>query len=87
MTLSFRERGASGTQIDVVVGSLCIATLYKAKLLARASKDEPWRWTFFLTAAPPGFEHQGDAASLAEAKGRVAESWAVWIAAAGLEER
>jgi hypothetical protein len=87
MTLSYRDRGASGTQIDAIAGNLCIATLYKAASPAKASKDEPWRWTFFLTAAPPGFEHQGDAASLAEAKGRVAESWAVWIAAAGLEER
>ena len=87
MSLTYRDRGAGGTQIDVVAGDLCVATLYKASSPAKASKDTPWRWTFLLTAAPPGFEHQGDAASLAEAKGRLAENWSVWVAAAGLEER
>ena len=92
MTLTYRDRGASGTQIDAVAGNLCIATLYKASPPAKASSskganDLQWRWTFFITAAPPGFEHQGDAASLAEAKGRVAESWSAWVAAAGLDER
>jgi hypothetical protein len=87
MSLTYRDRGASGAQIDAVAGSLCVATLYKASMPAKASNSTPWRWTFFLTAAPPGFEHQGDAASLAEAKGRVAESWSIWVAAAGLDER
>ena len=91
MTLTTRERGASGTQIDAIAGNLCVATLYKASPPAKASSKGAdgvqWRWTFFITAAPPGFEHQGDAASLAEAKGRMAESWSAWVAAAGLDER
>jgi hypothetical protein len=87
MTLTYRDRGASGTQIDVVAGKLCVATLYKVSSPAKASDGAHWRWTFFLTAAPPGFEHQGHAASLVEAKGCVAENWSVWVAAAGLDER
>ena len=67
MTLTYRDRGASGTQIDAIAGNLCVATLYKASPPAKASTAKAgdgaqWRWTFFLTAAPPGFEHQGDAA-------------------------
>lgn len=87
MTLSYRDRGTSGTQIDVVAGELCVATLYKASSPAKAPSGAHWKWTFFLTATPPGFEHQGNAHSLAEAKGRVAENWSVWVTAAGLDER
>jgi hypothetical protein len=84
MTLIYRERGTSGTQIDAVAGSLCIATLYKSSAPVKAPDGARWRWTFLLTAGPPGFAHQGEAHSLAEAKECVAESWLVWVAAAGL---
>ena len=40
MTLTYRDRGASGTQIDAVAGNLCIATLYKASPPAKASSVE-----------------------------------------------
>ena len=40
MTLTYRERGASGTQIDAIAGNLCVATLYKASPPAKASSSK-----------------------------------------------
>ena len=89
MPLNYRDRGASGTQIDIVAGDLVIGTLWKAAPSTpstRAPQPAQWRWTFHITAGPPGFQHQGGAADVTIAKVMIEESWTVWLGAAGLVE-
>lgn len=51
MPLTYRDRGSSGTQLDIVVGRLVIGTLWKAVLSATTGGAVTWRWTFHTTAA------------------------------------
>jgi hypothetical protein len=87
MPLTYRDRGTSGTQLDIVSGDLVIGTLWKAALSATAAGTVNWRWTFHITAGPPGFEHHGNAADITIARCMVEESWEAWLRAAGLTER
>lgn len=87
MPLSYRERGALGTQLDIVAGELVIGTLWKATPPSRTSQTPQWRWTFHITAGPPGFQHHGSAADGTIARCMIEESWASWREAAGLVER
>jgi uncharacterized protein YbdZ (MbtH family) len=79
--LTYRDRGPSATQIDVVSGDLVIATIYKT---TRLSQDQYWSWTFLITAAPAGFEHAGKAASREIACLAVERNWKDWMKAAGV---
>ena len=63
MTLTYRDRGTSGTQLDVLCGDIVIAVVYKGTLSATTGGDPYWNWTFYFTARPPGFELHGSAAS------------------------
>ena len=85
MELVYRDRGLSGTQIDVICGDLVIAAVYKRTLSVVAGQEYFWSWTFFVTAAPPGFEHHGTAASSEIACLAVERNWETWLAAAGLQ--
>jgi len=86
MPLTYRDRGSSGTQLDVVCGNLIIATLYKSHLSVVASQAVQWRWTFRVTAGPPGFEHNGTANTFEQAKSAVERNWQAWLAEAKLRE-
>ena len=86
MSLTYRDRGISATQIDVLCGALCIATVWKNKPVSAGRSAEEWRWTFALTAAPPGFQHHGTAHNLEEAKFSVERNWQAWLDASGLNE-
>lgn len=77
MPLTYRDRGVSGTQVDVFSGELVIASIYKAKPTA-GDQASYWRWTFFITAAPTGFEHQGKAATREIACLAVERNWKDW---------
>jgi hypothetical protein len=74
MPLTYRDRGTSGTQMDVLCGDLVIANIYKA-LSAVAGQQPIWSWTFFVTAGPPGFEHHGQAATREIAHLGVERNW------------
>jgi hypothetical protein len=84
MPLTYRGRGASGTQLDIVCGELVIGTLWKAVLSSTSGGAVSWRWTFHITAGPPGFQHHGNAADVTIAKVMIEESWDAWLKAAGL---
>jgi hypothetical protein len=86
MSLTYRDRGTSGTQLDVVSGEVRIATLWKNKFSVGAGGGEEWRWTFTLSAGPPGFAVHGEADSKIEAQAKLELIWERWVAAAGLSE-
>ena len=84
MPLTYRDRGTSGSQLEIVSGNLVIGTLWKAVLSSTAGGGANWRWTFHITAGPHGFEHHGKAADMTIAKCMIEESWEAWLKAAGL---
>ena len=86
MPLTYRDRGVSGTQIEVLCGELPIATVWRNKISVTAGGAEVWRWTFALTTAPFGFQHHGSAHNLEEAKFGVERNWQAWLTAAGLAQ-
>ena len=86
MELVYRDRGLSGTQIDVICGDLVIAGRLQATLPSVVARQEYFgAGLFFVTAAPPGFEHHGTAASSEIACLAVERNWETWLAAAGLQ--
>jgi hypothetical protein len=87
MTLNYRDRATSGTQLDVLCGDIVIANVYKATLTSTADGDAYWHWTFYFTAQPPGFELHGTAASREIACLAVERNWEAWLKAAGLVEQ
>ena len=86
MPLNYRDRGTSGTQLDVLCGDLVIANVYKATASLPMGGTVYWNWTFYFTARPPGFALHGRAASREIACLAVERNWDAWLAAAGLGE-
>jgi len=85
MSLTFRDSGVSGKQITVFSGDLAIAILWKYEALAAPTED--WRWTFTLTAGPPGFQHRGKASTKDEAEACLNRNWQTWLDFAALGPR
>jgi hypothetical protein len=86
MTLTYRDKGTSGTQIAVLSGNLLIASIGKRVLTPLAGQEVRWQWTFSIHAAPSGFEHSGHADTFEEAKAAVERNWEAWLKAAGLRD-
>jgi hypothetical protein len=85
MPLVYRDKGTSGTQLEVLSGELPIARISKNVLSIVASHAVQWSWDFQLTAAPPGFQHHGHADDFEGAKAGVERNWQLWLTAAGLD--
>ena len=86
MPLTYRDRGSSGTQIEVLSGNLGVAQIGKRVLTPLAGQEVHWQWTFSIQPAPSGFEHSGHADTREVAKAAVERNWQVWLDAAGLTE-
>lgn len=86
MPLSYRDKGTSGTQLEVISGTLVIGSVRKEVLSAAAGQGMLWRWTLYVSAAPPGFQHHGMADTCDQAKAELESSWMMWVQAARLGE-
>ena len=64
MPLVFRDKGTSGTQIDVLSNDLCIAHIGKEVMSVVAGHDG----NFVVTVGPPGFQPHGHAETFEAAK-------------------
>jgi hypothetical protein len=84
MSLIYRNRGSSGTQLDVMSGDVRIATLWKNKSSVTSGAREEWRWTCTMSVGPPGFAVHGNSDSKAEAQATLELAWQTWLTAAGL---
>jgi hypothetical protein len=87
MTLTYRDRRTSGTQLDVMSGEIRVATLWNNKFAAKAGDGETWKWSWTLSAGPPMFEVHGTANSKYEAQAVIEGEWRRWFDAAGLREK
>jgi len=86
MTLTYRDRGTSGTQLDVLSGTIVVCSLRKA-MMSTDVRGEVWEWTWYVDKGPPGFQIHGRADTKPEAQAMLASIWQAWLDAAGLTER
>ena len=84
MPLTYRDRGTSGTQLEIISGTLVIGHVRKMTLSVVASSEARWSWDFTMAAGPPGFQQHGAADTCEEAKANVERHWKAWLEAAGL---
>jgi len=85
MPLTYRDRGTTGTQLDVMSGDVRIGRISK-DVLSLATVVS-WSWTIYIDAGPPGFMRHGSADTGEEAKVGFERNWQLWLTAAGLAER
>jgi hypothetical protein len=72
MPLTYRDRGTSGTQLDIMSGNEVIGSLWKAVLSATTGGAARWHWTWH--AGPgSGPQQHGTADSADEAKAAIEE--------------
>ena len=85
MTLTYRDRGTSGTQLDVLSGTVVVCSLRKA-MMSTDTRGERWEWTWNIHKGPPGFAIHGQADTKPEAQAMLEAEWQAWLDAAGLTE-
>lgn len=85
MPLTCRDRGTSGTQLDIVSRKVVVGFLWKAVLSVAASRNAQWHWTWHAGPAS-GPEKHGTAETNDDAKAWIEERWRAWLTAAGLRE-
>src|SRR4249920_1295596 len=85
MPLSFISKNTS--QFEVRAATFTIGTLHRVALSKDAEQSAQYRWHLAVSAAPAGFQRDGHAYSLDDAKAAIEAAWQTWIEAAGLTER
>jgi hypothetical protein len=83
--LTYRDRGTSGTQLEVLSGNEAVAFLWKGVLSATAGKAVHWHWTFYAGPARDPQQH-GTADTIDEAKIKIETTWQAWLRSAKLRE-
>jgi hypothetical protein len=86
MPLTYRDRGTSGTQLDIVGGSATVGKLWKAVLSSSSGGSVQWCWTWH--AGPgTGPEQHGTASNMHDARTLIETQWDVWLLATDLIEK
>jgi hypothetical protein len=90
MPLTYRDRGTSGTRLEIVSGTVAVGSLWKEVLCISAGDAEHWSWTFYIDAFVEerleGFRKHGSASSRETAQVDIERNWKTWVAAAELTE-
>jgi hypothetical protein len=86
MPLTYLDRGSSGTQANIVSGTVVVGSLWKAVLSVTARQEARWRWSWHAGPAS-GPQADGTADTIEEAKAQLERQWQQWLKAAGLEEK
>ncbi len=86
MPLTYRDRGTSGTRLDIVSGSATVGKLWKAVLSSASSGAVQWCWTWHQGPAS-GPEQHGAADTMHDAREQIEAQWKAWLIAAGLTEK
>jgi len=85
MTLTYRDKGTSGTQLDIISGNAVIGFVWKGVLSVTAGQTVRWHWRFHAGPAR-GPQQHGTAATIDEAKAKIETNWRAWLKAAGLHD-
>jgi hypothetical protein len=86
VALTYRDRGTSNTQLEVLSGDEVIAFLWKNVLSVMAGRGANWCWTFH-SGPTKGQRAHGSANTIDAAKAEIESTWRGWLNAAGLIER
>jgi hypothetical protein len=88
--LTYRDRGNSGTRLEIVSGTVVIGSFWKDVLSVSAGNSERWSWTFYMDAfieeRLDNFSKHGSAGSREIAQADIERNWKTWLAAAELTE-
>ena len=87
MPLTYVDRQTSGTQLNVLCGTVIVANIHKDWSTVMYKTDERWNWSMKQERGPKGYQVSGSANSLDEAKAFVERMWTMWLDAAGLVEK
>ena len=71
---------------EVRSGAFAIGTVGAVALSRTGGPQREYRLHLTVSAAPPGFQRDGRAYSLEDAKAGIEGAWQTWISAAGLTE-
>ena len=82
MPLTYRDKGTSGTQLDVLSGDEVIAFLWKNVLSVMAHQQADWT---FHSGPTKGPRAHGSADTINAAKDQIEKEWQAWLTAAGLQ--
>ena len=87
MPLTYKDRGSSQTQLEVVSGDWR-GSLQKDFSSAMTGGRQLWHWTLYVGTHPGsplrGFRHHGSGDSRETAQADLEKMWALWVKAAGL---
>jgi hypothetical protein len=85
MPLSYRDRGTSGTQLDVLSGTVVVCSLRKAMNVDRHARRA--MGVDLVNRQRAGrFSIHGSADTKPQAQAVLESMWTAWLAAAGLQE-
>ena len=87
MTLIYRDRGTSGTQLDVISGGVVVCSLWKRLLPGISPDASVWSWTWRIERGPDGWRMHGRAQTKESAQAELEQQWRAWLEAAGLVEK
>jgi hypothetical protein len=88
MPLSYRDRGSSGTQLDVMSGEVVVCSLWKVMLEGVSRDASAWFWTWRIEQVPPGWwQKHGRTETKEVAQAEIEQQWGAWLTAAGLTEK
>ena len=86
MPLTYRDRGSSGTQLEIRCGAAVVGRLWKAVLSVTAGQEVRWNWTWH-SGPSSGPQKHGTADTIDQAKAQLEQQWRAWLRAAELEEK
>ena len=84
MSLTFVPKGVSTSHFEVWAGKFAIGRI--SRVVLPSGHTLKWRWYLTISAAPPGFQREGNAQSVEHAKEAAEKSWQAWVEAAELLE-
>lgn len=85
MPLIFVDKNTS--LVEVRAATFPIGTVSLVMRSAGSLKSVQYRWHLTVSASPPGFQRDGHAYSVEDAKTAIEHAWQTWITAAGLIEK
>lgn len=90
MPLTYKDRGTSGTHLEVRIGDLAIGSLKMDFKSSMSGDDETWLWSLYVGTHPgsllPGYRTYGSGKSREAAQEELEAMWALWLSASGLRQ-
>jgi hypothetical protein len=84
----FIAKSLTQTHLEVRAGAFAIGSISRVRLSSAAGDaKQEYSWHLTVSAAPPGFQRDGRARSLEDAKAAIEGAWQTWVMSAGLADQ